>query len=175
MIFEQFIAFWFVGRAFVLCAGHHRHWSEQCRISMKAAVDFLGAKEWDALHPWFLGCRRTVLFTHELQELWITSLAPWPGKVLPPGPMMKGIHWTLSYSSWHMLGTYACQEAELISRGAGGKRSWYIMILQRSKKATGIHAAMPNNSNDTEHRYLIIIVQPWYGPWTVVLANNWQL
>lgn len=26
------------------------------------------------MHPWFLGCRRTVRFTHELQELWITSL-----------------------------------------------------------------------------------------------------
>jgi len=33
-----------------------------------------GVLEWDALHPWFLGCRRTVRFTHELQELWITSL-----------------------------------------------------------------------------------------------------
>ena len=34
-------------------------------------------EEWDALHPWFLGCRRTVRFTHELQELWITSLDTW--------------------------------------------------------------------------------------------------
>ncbi|CAJ1382713.1 unnamed protein product [Effrenium voratum] len=33
-----------------------------------------GVLDWDALHPWFLGCRRTVRFTHELQELWITSL-----------------------------------------------------------------------------------------------------
>lgn len=33
-----------------------------------------GILEWDAMHPWFLGCRRTVRFTHELQELWITSL-----------------------------------------------------------------------------------------------------
>ncbi len=38
-------------------------------------------EEWDALHPWFLGCRRTVRFTHELQELWITSLDPWNGMV----------------------------------------------------------------------------------------------
>ena len=51
----------------MFCA--HHLW---CLTRQKKATE-----EWDALHPWFLGCRRTVRFTHELQELWITSLDTW--------------------------------------------------------------------------------------------------